>query len=95
LEEGDSDPTRFLTYFIAALQTIDENFGKGVLAVLQSPQPPPIEAILTSLLNDITTVSESFILVLDDYHVIDSKAVDQVLVFLVETCTDAPGHRQP
>ena len=84
LDEGDSDPTRFLTYFIAALQTIEENIGKGTLAVLQSPQPPPIEAMLTSLLNDITTISDSFILVLDDYHVIDSKAVDQALVFLVE-----------
>ena len=52
--------------------------------MLQSPQPPPIEAMLTNLLNDITTFSDSFILVLDDYHVIDSKAVDQALVFLVE-----------
>jgi LuxR family maltose regulon positive regulatory protein len=39
---------------------------------------------LTTLLNDITTISDSFILVLDDYHVIDSKPVDQALTFLVE-----------
>ena len=84
LDEGDNDPTRFLTYLVAALQTIEENTGKGVLAVLQSPQPPPIEAMLTNLLNDITSISDSFILVLDDYHVIDSKAVDQALTFIVE-----------
>src|SRR3990170_5176433 len=56
LDDGDNDPTRFLTYFIAALQTITANIGAGVLSVLQSPQPPSAESILTILLNEITTV---------------------------------------
>ena len=43
LDEGDNDPTRFLTYLIAALQTIAPNIGAGVLGILQSPQPPPTE----------------------------------------------------
>ena len=68
LDEGDNDPTRFLTYLIAALQTIAPNVGEEVLGVLQSPQPPPIESILTTLLNEITTIPDNFILVLDDYH---------------------------
>ncbi len=84
LDEGDNDLTRFLTYFIMALQTIKANIGAGVLSVLQSPQPPPTESILTALLNEITTVQEHFILVLDDYHVIDSKVVDASLTFLLE-----------
>ena len=84
LDEGDNDPARFLTYLVAALQTIAANIGAGVLAVLQSPQPPPIESILTTLLNEITTIPDNFILVLDDYHVIDSKPVDQALTFLLE-----------
>jgi LuxR family maltose regulon positive regulatory protein len=84
LDEGDNDPTRFLTYLVAALQTIAANIGKGVLAVLQSPQPPPIESILTALLNEITTIPDPFVLVLDDYHVIDSKPVDNVLTFLLD-----------
>ncbi len=46
-----------------------------MLAALQSPQPPPTEAILTALLNEITTVPDHFILVLDDYHVIDAQPV--------------------
>ena len=74
LDEGDSDPTRFLTYLVAALQTIAPNIGEGVLGVLQSPQPPPTEAILTALLNEIATVPDDFVLVLDDYHVIDARA---------------------
>jgi LuxR family maltose regulon positive regulatory protein len=84
LDEGDNDLTRFLTYFIAALQTITANIGAGVLSVLQSPQPPTTESILTALLNEINTLPDNFVFVLDDYHVIDSKPVDNVLTFLLE-----------
>ena len=84
LDEGDNAPTRFLTYLVAALQTIMANIGEGVLGVLQSPQPPPIESILTVLLNEITTIPDYFVLVLDDYHVVDSKPVDEALTFLLE-----------
>jgi LuxR family maltose regulon positive regulatory protein len=84
LDEEDSEPLRFLTYLVAALQTISPNIGKGFLAILQSPQPPSTESILTILLNEITTISDNFILVLDDYHVIDSQQVDFALAFLVE-----------
>ncbi len=84
LDEGDNDPARFLTYLISALQMIMANIGKGVLAVLQSPQPPPTESILTTLLNEINTIPDNFILVLDDYHVIDSKPIDQALTFLLK-----------
>src|SRR5450755_2322477 len=84
LDEGDNDPARFLAYLVAALQTITATIGEGVLGVLQSPQPPPPEAILTALLNEITTLPDHFVLVLDDYHVIDAKAVDMALTYLVE-----------
>jgi LuxR family maltose regulon positive regulatory protein len=84
LDEGDNDLAGFLTYLIAALQTIAANIGKGVLAILQSPQPPPIESILIALLNEITTVPDNFVLVLDDYHMIDSKPVDEALTILLE-----------
>jgi LuxR family transcriptional regulator, maltose regulon positive regulatory protein len=98
LDEGDNDSTRFLTYLVAALQTlalrsprrggevegIAANIGAGVLGVLQSPQPPPIESIMTALLNEIITIPDNFIIVLDDYHVIDAKAVDNAITFLLE-----------
>src|ERR671916_143689 len=83
LDEGDSDPTRFLSYLVAALQTIAPNIGEGVLSALRSPQPPPPESILTALLNEIGTVPDAFVLVLDDYHVIDARAVDDALAFLL------------
>src|SRR6266852_6743898 len=84
LDEGENDPARFLTYLVAALQTIAATLGEGALGVLQSPQPPPPEAILTALLNDLTTIQDQFVLVLDDYHVLDAKPIDQALTYLVE-----------
>jgi ATP/maltotriose-dependent transcriptional regulator MalT len=84
LDEGENDPARFLAYLIAALQTIAPTIGAGVLGVLQSPQPAPTEAMLTALLNDITTIPDDFTLILDDYHVLDAKPVDDALTFLLE-----------
>jgi LuxR family transcriptional regulator, maltose regulon positive regulatory protein len=84
LDEGDSDPARFLTYLVAALQTIAPSIGAGLLRGLQSPQPPPTESMLTALLNDLSTTPQQFVLVLDDYHVIDGTAVDEALTFLLE-----------
>lgn len=84
LDEGDNDPIRFSTYLVTALQMIAPDVGADVLNALQSPQPPPIESILTTLLNEITTIPDNFILVLDDYHLTDSKEVDSALTFLVE-----------
>ena len=84
LDEGDNDPTRFLTYLVAALRTIAPTIGEGMLGVLQSPQPPPIESVLTALLNDITSIPDPFVLILDDYHVLDAKPIDHALTFLLE-----------
>src|SRR3989442_6404920 len=77
-------PRTLSDYLVAALQTIAATIGEGVLSALQSPQPPPPEAILTALLNDLTTIQDQFVLVLDDYHMIAAKAVDQALTFLLE-----------
>jgi LuxR family transcriptional regulator, maltose regulon positive regulatory protein len=84
LDEGDNDPKRFLAYMIAALDKLAKNIGEGVLGLLDVPQPPTIESILTSLLNEIITIPDNFILVLDDYHVIDNEAVDNALAFIVD-----------
>jgi LuxR family maltose regulon positive regulatory protein len=84
LDEGDNNLTRFLTYVVAAMQTIAPNMGEEVLAVLQSPQPPPTEVILTALLNEIITIPDDFLLVLDDYHMIDEQSIDQAITFLLD-----------
>jgi LuxR family maltose regulon positive regulatory protein len=83
LEEADGEPARFLAYLITALQTIVSDLGAGVLVALQAPQPP-LEVILTALLNEIAAIPADFVLVLDDYHLVDSQQVDQAVAFLVE-----------
>lgn len=84
LDEGDIEPTRFLSHLVAALQTIESNLGGGAVSALESPQPPSTESILTILLNEISTLSYKFVLVLDDYHVIDAVWIDDTLNFLLE-----------
>ncbi len=86
LDEGDSDPARFLAYLVAALQTITKDIGKGVLAAIQTAQPLPTidEALLATLLNEIAAMPDPFILVLDDYHMINSEPIDHALTFLID-----------
>lgn len=84
LDEGDNDPACFLAYLIATLQTIASPIGETVLGVLQSPQRPSMETMLTTLLNEIATLSDNFILVLDDYHVIDAESVNSILTFVLK-----------
>jgi LuxR family maltose regulon positive regulatory protein len=95
LDEGDNDPARFLTYLVAALETVQADIGQAALTALQSPQPPPLEALLTALINDIATMSASgervgevrsrpVVLVLDDYHLIVAQAIHDGLTFLLD-----------
>ena len=84
LDESDSEITRFLAYFVTALRTVEADIGKGALSAVQSPQPPPAEAVLTSLINEIAAIPGSIILVLDDYHLIEAQVVHNALAFLLE-----------
>jgi LuxR family maltose regulon positive regulatory protein len=83
IDENDNNPIRFLTYMVAALQTVNAAIGEGALTALRSPQPPPVEAVLTTLINDIATLSDRIILVFDDYHLIDAQFIHDALAFLI------------
>ena len=86
LDESENNPARFLTYFIAALNQIDglDALGDGSLTMLQSPQLPPIDAILTLFINDLAAIPSRIIFVLDDYHLIDTQTIQDILSFLLE-----------
>ncbi len=84
LDESDNDPARFLAYLVAVLQRIQAIIGETAAAALQSPQPPPMEAVLTALVNEIADTPTRFVLVLDDYHVIHAPAIHDALSFLLE-----------
>jgi LuxR family maltose regulon positive regulatory protein len=84
LDREDNDPSRFLTYFLAALQQIDPGIGETAQLMSQAPEPPPAASLLTSLVNDLATLPAPCILVLDDYHLIQGKPIHQQLAFLLE-----------
>ncbi len=84
LDQDDNDPTRFWTYLIAALQTVRPSLGEAALAALQSPQPPPIQALLTNLINQIASSPDPIHLVLDDSHLITLAAINDALIFVLD-----------
>lgn len=84
LDEGDSDLTRFLIYLVAAFRSVAPNLAEEVWGALQSPPAPTTEPLLTALLNEIALLPDPIILVLDDYHLIDSTVVDEALAFIIE-----------
>ena len=85
LEAEDNDPTRFLSYVIAALQTLDAQVGTTALEMLHTPQPPAPEAVLAVLTNDLIDRGGSDIaLVLDDYHTIIADPIHRGMTFLLE-----------
>lgn len=84
LDECDNEPSRFFSYFIEALRTVFPSIGEGALNVLQSSQTPPLKTILTHLLNEIASLSDDFLCVLDDYHLIESTPVNDALTFLID-----------
>ena len=88
LDEQDNDPARFWSYIVAALERIDPSLRTSVQPLLQAPQLPPLETILTTLINAMTTIEQNFVLVLDDYHLIEIEAIHEGVAFILE-------HRPP
>lgn len=85
LESEDNDPTCFLSYLIAALQTLDAQVGVTALALLHTPYPPSPESVLAILINDLMDRGGGDVaLVLDDYHAITSTPIQQGMAFLLE-----------
>ena len=84
LDPGDDHPTTFWTYVVSALRTAVPHVGTDALALLDDPQPPPLEVVLTTLLNELGRCQEDVVLVLDDYHVVGSLDVHTQLAFLLE-----------
>jgi LuxR family maltose regulon positive regulatory protein len=100
LDQSDNDPAFFWAYFIKALQQacpepgrrVRCEIGESTLSLLRSPQPPPIESVLTALINEINAIEQDpstgsghrFTLILDDYHVIDAQPIHNAIAFLLD-----------
>jgi LuxR family maltose regulon positive regulatory protein len=88
LEAEDNNPTNFLSYLIAALQTLDAQIGTTALAMLRTPQPLSSESVVAVLGVFVSEVisrgSREFVLVLDDYHLITADSIHHGITFLME-----------
>jgi LuxR family maltose regulon positive regulatory protein len=84
LDQEDNQPGAFWIYVIAALRTVAPDVGTNALALLQEPEPPSTQAVLTTLINDLGALTHEVVLVLDDYHVIESGDVRDGLAFLLD-----------
>ncbi len=83
LERGDSDPVRFWSYLIGALQTIEPGLGERALAALPAAGPDLADIVVAPLINDLAATGRALELVLDDYHLLRGEALhDSVASFL-------------
>ncbi len=89
LDVSDNDETLFWSYCISAIQRIRPDFGEAALIMLYASQSPAITSVLTTLLNELNTIGNEIVLVLDDYHVIENEAIHKSMVFLLE---NLPAH---
>jgi len=84
LDELDNAPARFWVAVIAALRTCLPGVGEAALTMLRSPQPRPLTAILTTLLNELREQDTPVFLLLDDYHLIDEQTIHDSLLFVLD-----------
>jgi LuxR family maltose regulon positive regulatory protein len=84
LDAGDNDPARFLRYLVAAIQTIAHEVGEAAQALLRPPQLPRLEAALSLLINDLCSLPDHLVIVLDDYYLIDVPDIHQAVTFLLD-----------
>jgi LuxR family maltose regulon positive regulatory protein len=86
LDRRDSDPAVFWSYVVASLQKVAPEVGSDTLATLQASQasPPSLETVVATLLNDLAALAHDVVLVLDDYHAVESLDVHESMLFLVE-----------
>ena len=84
LDEDDNDPVRFWRYILTALDQVETGMGEKAFSMLNSSAQPTSRAVVIALLNELATRSVDFVLVLDDYHLIESPAIHDSMVYLLE-----------
>lgn len=84
LDESDNQPVIFWRYFVAALQRPHAELGETAQTMLSAAQPPEIETILATLINDLAAMNEQLALVIDDYHLVQSPDIHNSLNFFLD-----------
>ncbi len=89
LDDGDNDPVRFLIYLVSAIQKADPQIGHSVQASLQSSQIPPLTGLVETLINEISSITCPFLVVLDDYHQIKKAEIHSLMQLFLKQQPDA------
>jgi LuxR family transcriptional regulator, maltose regulon positive regulatory protein len=84
LGPDDNDPTRFLMYLVAALQQVDPRIGENILPALHSSQPAPLTELVAQVINQIDASGKAVNLMLDDYHLVTSQAVHEIVQLIID-----------
>ena len=84
LDAGDNDPVRFWRYVVGAVDRVHPGIGRRVLPLLGAPEQPTPEAVVAVLVNEFGACPGEFWLILDDYHVIESRPVQDSFMFFLE-----------
>ena len=86
LDAADNDPARFWRHVVAALDRVRPGIAERVGSLLGPPAPPSFEGLVTALVNELAAQpgENEFLLVVDDYHLIEAQPVHASLEFLVE-----------
>lgn len=78
LDHNDNDLQSFLSYLISAFQQIEPQFGTKLRLTLQNPQIKPTSLVM-QLIHELDTISQPFLLVLDDYHLIEADSIGEIV----------------
>jgi LuxR family maltose regulon positive regulatory protein len=84
LDSGDNEPIRFLQYLIAAMAPFAPDVEADAPGMLQGIQPAQFETVLNLLVNELASIPDPFVLVLDDLHLIQTETVLNILAFLLD-----------
>jgi LuxR family maltose regulon positive regulatory protein len=84
LDEQDNDPTRFTNYLLAALEKADPRFNPPDLAAGPYAEGEFEASTLIPMLNQMGESERTTLVVLDDYHWIESSTVHLVVGYLLE-----------
>lgn len=88
IDSNDNDIVNFFSYIISGIQSLKKGFGHSALSLLKSPTLPSPESIINLLINEVIGIKKDFILVFDDFHLINNQEIFKAVSYLLEYMPD-------
>lgn len=84
LDRIENDPVLFCRYLVKTIQTVCATIGNAAMETLRPMPQVPTNEFLSVLVSEIEESSETFLVVLDDYHVIENPSIHKAISFLLD-----------